>query len=93
MNHSSMELWLALNSVLAFAALTWILIDWVLRRNRLTLRRTLLPFALASLLFTVGEGSLEIVLLESHVGARIGFATAACVWVMVALWVGRKDDF
>lgn len=81
-----------MNALLAGAALFWLSWDIKHRAKDMTRRQLYLALSLGALLFVVLEGSLEIVFIGTGIGPRIAFTTAACLWTLIGIWLGRKDD-
>jgi hypothetical protein len=37
-------------------------------------------------------GSIEQAVQNAPFGVRAGFTSAACIWTLTGLWIGRRDD-
>lgn len=86
-----MTAWRIFNFVLAAIALLYLALDLRLVRDILTERRLYLTFALMGLLWSVVVGSMESILQDNPVGFRTAFVTAACIWCIYAMHVGRDE--
>lgn len=85
-------IWRLFNAALAGIALTWCVLDYLKRDSVLTPRRRYLTWSLMMLLFACVWGSVEQIIQDAPFGFRTAIASAACVWTLVGLYVGRRDD-
>lgn len=81
-----------INAALAAVALGWLSWDIYTRKYDLSRRSLYLSLALGGLLVAVIEGSLEVVFFGPEPGPRIAVISAACIWAIIGVWIGLRDD-
>ena len=86
------DLWRVGNALLALVAAIMIGRNMIIKWNVRQPRMRLMSMSLLSLLIVVVEGSLEQISLHTPTGPRTVLTTAACIWVVVALFA-TPDDY
>lgn len=89
---SGVDIWRIGNAILATGTLLWLLWDLRRRAKHLPSRALYMVLALAGFLFVAAESSIESIVLQLRPGLRMVLITAAIIWTLIGLWLGRKDD-